>query len=293
MHESLLEFRKRFYLWIALLLVAVSVAAYWYHDPQEPPNGGTTLGYILGAVGALLILWLAWFGVRKRSYASTLGTVQGWLSAHIYLGLALIVVVLLHAGFQFGWNVHTLAFVLMTLVILSGVFGVIVYLRYPERMSRNRGGAPRSELIDELEEIDRRSLRVAESLGADFHEFVLSGVQRTQLGATLWERFRGRDSSQVLVRRSSGETEIISNPGQEAALDWLAEQQSRSGDAETVAAISELSALIRNKRKLLRQLGADLKLQATLEIWLYVHIPLSVALIGALLVHVVTVFLYW
>ena len=142
MHESLLAFRKRRYLWVALLLVASSIAAYWYHDPQEPPNGGTVLGYTLGTLGALLILWLAWFGVRKRSYASTLGTVQGWLSAHIYLGLALIVVVLLHAGFQFGSNVHTLAFVLMMLVILSGVFGVVVYLRYPEQMSRNRGGAP-------------------------------------------------------------------------------------------------------------------------------------------------------
>ncbi len=292
MHESLLVFRKRFYLWVALLLVAVSVAAYWYHDPQEPPNGGTLLGYTLGTVGALLIVWLAWFGVRKRSYASTLGTVQGWLSAHIYLGLALIVVVLLHAGFQFGWNVHTLAFVIMTLVIISGVFGVIVYLRYPERMSRNRGGAPRSELIDELEDIDRRSLRVAESLGADFHEFVASGVQRTQLGPTLWKRFRGRDSSQILLRQG-GETVITANAGQEAALDWLAEQQSMSGDAETVSAISELSALIGNKRKLLRQLGADLKLQATLEIWLYVHVPLTVALLGALLVHIVTVFLYW
>jgi len=227
MHESLLAFRKRFYLWVSLLVVAVSVAAYWYHDPQEPPNGGTLLGYILGTVGALLIVWLALFGVRKRRYASTLGTVQGWLSAHIYLGIALIVVVLLHAGFQFGWNVHTLAFVLMMLVILSGVFGVIVYLRYPERMSRNRGGAPRSELVDELEDIDRRSLRVAEALGADFHEFVASGVQRTQLGATLWERFRGRDSSQVLLRQG-GETVITANPGQDAALDWLAEQQQRA-----------------------------------------------------------------
>ncbi len=292
MHESLLAYRKRFYLWVALLLVAASIAAYWIHDPQEPPNGGTLLGYTLGTVGALLIAWLAWFGVRRRRYASTLGTVQGWLSAHIYLGLALVVVVLLHAGFQFGWNVHTLAFAIMTLVVLSGVFGVIVYLKYPERMSRNRGGAPRSELIDELEDIDRRSLRVAASLGADFHEFVASGVQRTQLGATLWERFRGRDSSQVLVRRG-GETAITANPGQEAALDWLAEQQSMSGDAETVGAIAELSALIRNKRKLLRQLGADLKLQATLEIWLYVHVPLTAALLGALLVHIVTVFLYW
>ena len=292
MQTSILAFRGRRYLWAALALTAVCIIAYSLDDPQEPPNGGTLLGYSLGILGALMIAWLTWFGVRKRKYNSGSGTVQGWLSAHIYLGLALIVVVLLHAGFQFGWNVHTLAFVLMMLVILSGAFGVVVYLRYPERMSANRGGAPRSELIDELEDIDRRSLRVAESLGADFHEFVASGVQRTQLGATLWDRFRGRDSSQILLRQG-GETMMVANPGQDAALDWLAEQQSMSGDAETVGAISELSALIRNKRKLLRQLGADLKMQAKLEIWLYAHVPLTAALLAALLVHIVTVFLYW
>lgn len=292
MHESILAFRKRRYLWLALLVIAVSILAYWYHDPQEPPNGGTLLGYTLGILGAALIVWLTWFGVRKRRYSSTLGSVQGWLSAHVYLGVALVVVVLLHAGFQFGWNVHTLAFALMTLVVLSGLFGVYVYMKYPERMSENRGGAPRSELVDELEDIDRRSLRVAESLGADFQEFVASGVQRTQLGATLWERFRGLDSSRVLLRQG-GETRIVDNAGQEASLDWLAEQQSMSGDAETVSAIGELSALIRNKRKLLRQLRSDLKLQATLEIWLYVHVPLTAALLAALLVHILTVFIYW
>ena len=41
----------------------------------------------------LLILWLLWYGVRKRRYASTSGTVQGWLSAHVYLGTALVVIV--------------------------------------------------------------------------------------------------------------------------------------------------------------------------------------------------------
>ena len=39
--------------------------------------------------------------------------------------------------------------------------------------------------------------------------------------------------------------------------------------------------------------GPMLKMQATLEIWLYVHVPLTVALLAALLVHIVTVFLYW
>ncbi len=292
MHESILAYRHRRYLWLALAVVAASIAGYWWHDPQEPPNGGTVFGYTLGTIGAFLIGWLTWFGIRKRRYSSTLGTVQGWLSAHVYLGLTLIVVVLLHSGFQFGWNVHTLAFVIMVLVIASGLFGVYAYMKYPERMSLNRGGAPRSELVDQLEEIDRRSLRVAEQLGPEFHEFVASGVQRTQLGATLWDRIRGRDRSQVLLR-SGGATSVVSNKGQEAALDWVAEQQSRAGDAETQAAIGELSALIRNKRRLLKQLGEDLKLQAIVEIWLYAHVPLTAALLAALTVHIVTVFLYW
>ena len=292
MHESIFAFRKRRYLWVSLIVVGLAILAYWFDDPQEPANGGTPLGYALGALGALLIFWLTWFGVRKRRYASTLGSVQGWLSAHVYLGMALIVIVLLHTGFQFGWNVHTLAFALMVLVILSGLFGVYVYMKYPERMSENRGGAPRIELVDQLEDIDRRSARVAVELGADFLEFVSSGIQRTQLGATLWQRLRGHDSSQILVRQG-GQTQIVANAGQETALDWLAEQQSVSGDAETAAAIGELSALLRNKRRLLRKLGEDLKLQAKLEIWLYAHVPLTIGLIAALLIHILTVFLYW
>ena len=292
MHESILAFQKRRSLWVSLIAAGLAILAYWFDDPQEPANGGTALGYTLGTIGALIIVWLTWFGIRKRRYASNVGTVQGWLSAHVYLGIALIVIVLLHTGFQFGWNVHTLAFALMTLVILSGLYGVYVYMQYPERISQNRGGAPRSEFIDQLEDIDFRSARVAEGLGADFLEFVTSGIQRTQLGATLWERLNGHDGSQILVRQG-GQTQIVANVGQETALDWLAEQQSVSGDAETAAGIGELSALLRNKRRLLRQLSEDLKLQATLEIWLYAHVPLTAALLVALLVHILTVFMYW
>ena len=40
-------------------------------------------------------------------------------------------------------------------------------------------------------------------------------------------------------------------------------------------------------------LSEDLRMQATLEIWLYVHVPLTAALLMAVAAHILTVFLYW
>jgi len=200
--------------------------------------------------------------------------------------------VLLHSGFQFGPNVHTLALVLMILVIVSGLYGVFVYLKYPTRLSRNRDSNNRSELLIELEDIDRRSRRLAEGLGDPFQEVIASGVRRTLLGGSIWARLRGQDRSQIMLPKGE-QSSVVNNAGQEAMLDWLAGQQSRSTDAVLAATIGELSALLRNKRKLLKQLCEDLRLQATLEFWLYFHVPLTIALLVALAVHITTVFVYW
>ncbi len=240
----------------------------------------------------MLIVWLSWFGVRKRRYRSRLGSVEGWLSAHVYLGSALLVVALLHTGFQFGINVHTLAFVLMTIVIASGLCGVWIYMTYPAKLSANRGGSSREDLFAQLDDIDRRSRRVAANLPGEFLELVTSGINRTQLGATLWQRLRAYDGSRISLPKG-GEMTLNENRSQEAALDWIAEQQSRTSDSTMLATIGELSALLRNKRRLQKTLRQELRLQAILEIWLYVHVPMTAALLVALLIHIVSVFLYW
>ncbi len=138
-HYSILEYARFRWFKAAVVLSALASAAYLWREPPVEPPGGTWLGYTLGTIGALLILWLLWFGVRKRSYRSNAGTVQGWLSAHVYLGTALVVVATLHTGFELGWNVHTLAYVLMLLVVASGFYGVFVYLRVPGRNDRQPG----------------------------------------------------------------------------------------------------------------------------------------------------------
>ena len=171
-----------------MILLAGSLTAYIWHDPGGPPNGGTWLGYTLGTISALLIVWLMFFGIRKRR-TSNVGTLRGWLSAHIYLGTTLILIVLLHAGFQVGWNIHTLTFVLMLIVIFSGFFGLFVYLRYPAMMTRNRESATREAMLEEVSEIDQNALALADGIDPKIHAVILRSIENTKLGGGVWTQF--------------------------------------------------------------------------------------------------------
>jgi hypothetical protein len=297
MQASILSYRRLRYLWIAAAIAIVAVIAYALHRPPEPPNGGTWLGYTLGAVGAAMVLLLAAFGIRKRAYGSTLGTVQGWLSAHVYLGIALVVIATLHAGFQFGWNVHTLAYLLTCLVVASGIVGVWFYLRYPELMSRNRAAQTREQMLAELADLDRLCARLAAGLGGDYPEVIMSARDRSTLGGSAFALLAGRDRSRIVLpashRGGPGRHHAEPNPSQSRLLDWLGEQLAESTDGERTRQVHELMTLASARRGLLDRLRRDAQIRAWLEAWLYLHVPASCALLAALIGHVVVVFLYW
>ncbi len=84
--DNLFNYKRFVFLKWALLLTLISSFAYLFDQPRINANGGTWLGYTLGTIGALLILWLMWFGVRKRQYANEKGNLRGWVSAHICWG---------------------------------------------------------------------------------------------------------------------------------------------------------------------------------------------------------------
>jgi len=293
MHESMLDYAKRRYLKIAVALCVVSIIAYAWHDPLSPPNGGTWLGYTLGGIGAALILWLTALGVRKRSYSSSLGTLRGWTSAHIYLGLALIVVATLHTGFQFGWNLHTLCYVLMLIVIASGIFGMVVYLRYPQLMSSNRAGIKPDVLLEEINDLDQRALRIANEMPRRFGDVLRSNREGTLVGGSTRAILGGHDYSTIALPAASGTPQQVSNSEQAALLDWLGDELARSTDGELTKRIGDLLSVVATRRNQLRRLRRDVQIRGWLEIWLYVHVPVTLALIGTLIAHVVSVFFYW
>jgi len=297
MQESILAYRRLRYLWVASALAAIAIIAYAFHAPSEPPNGGTWLGYTLGGIGAALILVLAAFGRRKRAYSSRLGSVQGWLSAHVYLGIALVVIVTLHAGFQFGWNVHTLSYVLTCVVVASGVVGVWFYLRYPGLMSRNRAAQTREQMLAELADLDRLSARQAAALGGEYPDVIMSARDRAALGGGAFALLAGRDRSRVVLPAAhgggAGEAHALPNASQSRLLDWLGHQLAESTDGERTRLIHELMTLTSARRALLDRLRRDAQIRAWLRTWLYVHVPVSTALVAALVAHVIVVFLYW
>ncbi len=203
-HQSILAYARYRYLKLATAAVIVAVVAYAWDRPPNGRYGGTWLGYTLGTVGALLILMLLYFGVRKRRYASNAGMVQGWLSAHCYFGAALIVIVTLHAAFKVGWNVHTLAYVLMLIVIFSGFYGVYAYLRFPRVMTDNLGDDTLQMLLIRIADIDRQTRQLALSLPDTINRLVLASAQGTRIGGPWWQQLRGRDPDCPTTAASNG-----------------------------------------------------------------------------------------
>jgi hypothetical protein len=276
MHESILAYRNMRYLKVALILMAVSGFAYLMHEPLGPPNGGTWLGYTLGTVAALLMVWLAWFGIKKRRYGMGKMSAQEWLSAHVYLGVALALVATLHTGFHLGMNVHTLFYVLMMIVIASGMVGVYFYLRYPLLLTRNRGGLSSELMLAQLADLDREIRQLAMGLDDATNSLALKAVQDTVVGGNLFQQLRGADprcpttAARAYVERSSSD----STPEQDTRRRQL------------------LARLVR-KEDSLQRIRRDIQLRCLLRLWLYIHIPFSIAALAALVVHVVTEFYYW
>jgi hypothetical protein len=275
-HEGFLRDGNYRWLWVALALCAVSIAAYLMVDAEPRPRGGTMYGYILGTIGALLIVWLSLFGIRKRLITNGVYSLKAWLSAHVYLGLSLLVIGTLHAGFHFGWNVHTLAYALMVLVIVSGMFGAAVYTVLPRQLSANRGETTQKQWLETIRSLDAQLRDAAQPLDRAEADLVRLSTDKTNIGGSLLNRLTGQ----------------YPNCATRRAVEGLARlHQSRPSASNDT--IERVNSLLKRKQETLAQARRHIRIKTYLELWLYVHVPITFALLAALTAHIVSVFFYW
>ena len=276
MHSSLLVFKNFLYLKIASLLVAICILAYLVHEPLGQPNGGSWLGYTLGVVSLILIFFLAWYGIRKRRYGSGKFVLEDWASAHVYFGIALLIITTLHSGFQFGLNIHTLAYVFMILVIASGLFGLYAYIRYPRLRTQNRGEATVGDVWELVASMSSECISISQNLSDEIYSLVEDSDKKTVLGGSFFKQLSGVDKN--------CSTTIALSKIRELAKNLSGEEAESARKLVTVMA---------RKVELLNRIRKDIKYKAWLDVWLYVHIPFTVALLISLIIHILVVFLYW
>lgn len=272
-HESFLAYDRFRYLRFSTALVLVSLALYLLVRPYGDRYGGGWAGYTLGTIGALLILWLTWFGYRKRSYTDNQGRLAARLSAHVYLGLALFFIATLHSGFHFGWNVHTLAYALMCIVIASGAFGIFAYARYPRLMTANRESMTTVQMLGRLAGIDDELRGAAMPLDDATVAAVEHAIATTAVGGSALRQISGHYPSCTTAM----------------AIAYMKAHSDEVPDA-TLDAWRLTRLKLDEKSAVLQRIRTDIRYKALMDVWLYLHVPLTFALIAALTAHIISVF---
>ncbi len=313
---SVLGYKNYRYLKISCGIVALALLAYILNNPSDGESyGGTWLGYLLGFISLFNIGVLMWYGIAKRhtprkydrrQYQSSdrrqseqetsskqtrterrklrgkegwrnSSTLQGWLSSHVYLGTSLIVLATLHTGFQFGWNIHTLSYVLMMLVIASGFIGIYVFHNYPRMMMLNMGADLLEDLLLEIKELDELARTRALGLPDDVNALVLHARHETRIGGSFWQQLSGvqHDCPTILATQ-----QVL-----ELGKQYTSEEQ--------IILMHKLYSVLIHKERLVARARQQVALQARLQGWLYFHGPISIAMLAALAVHILSIYFYW
>jgi hypothetical protein len=266
-------------MWICVIVVAVMWIIYAWYEPVGGRNGGTRLGYVYGGIATAAIIYLMWYGIRKRSYYARYTTLRGTLAAHVWIGLSLIIIVPLHCGFSFGFNVHTLTYVLMLVVILSGIWGTVLYTKLPFEILSQRGGGTLKLLLEEVEEISN-----------DINQ--MAGLNQSDVGVSLRsDIFLGTLQKIDFLYKPSLRRSLLKDNPQPIDQKRTAELLRELPEKERKHGF-KLIGLVNRKRELVCRIQDEARALTWVKAWLYVHLPVSFGLLVALAIHIFSVYYY-
>lgn len=247
---------------IATILLAVGTAA--MQTALRRP--GVVLGWIL----FVLVVSLAAYRLRKQIPVLPVGSSASWLQFHIYAGLLTLPVFLLHTGMRMPHGmIEAPLGVVFLCVFLSGVTGLILTRHIPPRL-RNRG----EEVVFERIPAYVRQLR-------EEAEACVLGTGDAPPSDVVGELFV--DQLQSFFQRPRNLfRHILHSRKPRADLIRALEDARRFLTAGEQSAIDQLIALVIRKDDLDYQYA----MQSILKSWLFVHVPLTWALLVLAAFHI-------
>ncbi|MGR9012085.1 MAG: hypothetical protein ACU83U_00425 [Gammaproteobacteria bacterium] len=263
-HRRLLNF--------TLLAIALAVILLiWQLNQYSLSHNAFYSGWLFFALlGTLLLLPL-----RKRIVGVSLGKVSTWVQLHIYIGFLAIAVFFLHVGWQIPEGLlKKLLYFLFILEALSGIFGLFISRLLPPYLARS-GNVLYQDILARQQHIF-----------GEVETLVKASLQQTD-STTIAEFFR-RHLLDFLLKPRNFWHHILQSKQAIHALEQNIVNLQRYLNDDELKIIRRIQELLIEKDRLDYQYAG----QSLLKRWLFVHIPLSYALLLFVLLHASLVYAY-
>lgn len=209
------------YGWAVYLTVvtALLVAGYFVASPQKLYKPGDDIGYNMGLVGGVMMIFLLLYPLRKRiSFFENFGVLPSWFKWHMIFGILGPALIVFHSTFQINSVNAAVAMVCMLLVSGSGTFGRFFYTKihhglYGRQTTVNELTAGLEQSADvrsvfsiapdiekALEEFRAQAEAYAQSSGLGLGNFIKVSVQARMLANTQAEALH-----QIMQARAQAE----------------------------------------------------------------------------------------
>jgi hypothetical protein len=120
----------------AFLAVFFTVYAFGFLFHSDPTFAGSLPGHILGIVGTLVIGLTLIYPAKKRFFKSRLK--KNDLRNHIAFGLIGPIIVIVHSAHQFASIISTLIFLVLFLVVFSGIIGRFLFKKVNQSLREQK-----------------------------------------------------------------------------------------------------------------------------------------------------------
>ena len=292
--------------WIVAFVVIVAVATLAYvpyaRTSLHGPRGGSWPGLAYGVAGLGLMIYAGALGVRRRVPTWRVGRATTWMKGHIWLGLTAYPLIFFHSGFQLGGTLTLVLLVLLTIVVVSGVYGVILQQFLPSEMLAR---IPLETVYEQIDSVVAQLRAEADALVAAAAGTPVQAEPRARA------RGSGRRANEAFVLPSPRpRSALVTAVPEGAAVQEIYRVEIRPYLAPTrpdprLATPAVAAALFRHLRTAMppalhdtvqeleaicderRQLAHQKRLHHWLHGWLLVHVPLSLTLLLLSLAHAV------
>ena len=233
--------------------------------------GGTPLGLVFGTVSLGIFVFAALLGVRKKLPFLPVGNVQRWLRGHIWLTLLTIPLILLHSGFRLGSPMTTTLMVLYTIVMVSGIYGLILQHRLPTMMKESLP----TEIVFEQIPILRANLSAAaEKLQRSLRQQATSGSAVVAIDLSPEEVLAGFIEQRLIPYLCARRGEKY-RLGHAREADEIFRHLKLRVDETYRPRVDEMRRWCDERRLT----DTQVRMQHWLHGWLFVHVPLSFLLL--------------